>query len=394
METRAEWRPVYFAGRRIAYFWLALKATFLALITLGLYRFWMKTRLRRYLWSSIRPGGFPLEYHGDPWEKLMGFLAAVCLLAFYIGIVNLVLVYGSFVFFKGDAYGYWLSFLGILPLFWAAKYRARRYFLSRTSWRGIRFHAAPGAWAYARAAAWNWFLTILTLGLLWPRMMFRMEKFRVDRTWWGDRKFEQGGDWRMLRKHTKALIAGVILSILAATVVWSGASAGAPLLLATFFVIGIGYVLFRVAAFREMANRKTLGGIPLASAARPWRILRHYLLGGFLTMAALILLIAGALFAAMRIDPTLILSLDQALTPDLSGGTLWTYIATGLFVYFATFILGTVLLQVLIGFPNLRHYAETLSYEGQDLDSAKRRGGDDLANAEGMADALDIGAAF
>jgi hypothetical protein len=34
----------------------------------------MKTRLRRWYWSSIRPDGLPLEYFGDPLEKLLGIL--------------------------------------------------------------------------------------------------------------------------------------------------------------------------------------------------------------------------------------------------------------------------------------------------------------------------------
>ena len=55
-----------FAGRRAGLFWLALKASLITVLTLGLYRFWMKTRLRRYYWSSIRPGGLPLEYAGEP----------------------------------------------------------------------------------------------------------------------------------------------------------------------------------------------------------------------------------------------------------------------------------------------------------------------------------------
>ena len=62
----------------------------------------MRTRLRRWYWSAIRPGGHPLEYVGDPIEKLLGFLFAVVVLAFYIGIVNLVLMFFSFALFNGN----------------------------------------------------------------------------------------------------------------------------------------------------------------------------------------------------------------------------------------------------------------------------------------------------
>ena len=61
---------------------LAIKTGIFTVLTLGLYRFWMKTRLRRWYWSSVRPGGQPLEYVGEPMEKLLGFLIAVVIMAF------------------------------------------------------------------------------------------------------------------------------------------------------------------------------------------------------------------------------------------------------------------------------------------------------------------------
>ena len=81
-----------------------------------MYRFWMKTRLRRWYWSSIRPGGHPLEYVGDPIEKLLGFCIAVVILAFYIGIVNLLLIFVSFSLFQGNGFAYLISFVGVIPI--------------------------------------------------------------------------------------------------------------------------------------------------------------------------------------------------------------------------------------------------------------------------------------
>ncbi len=135
-----------FAGRRGRLFWLALKTSLLTVLTVGFYRFWMKTRLRRYYWSSIRPGGVPLEYTGQPLEKLLGFLIAVVFLAFYIGIVNLVLVFFSFTLLQDNFAAYLVSFIGVIPFLFYAQYRARRYVLARTRWRGLRFGLEPGAW--------------------------------------------------------------------------------------------------------------------------------------------------------------------------------------------------------------------------------------------------------
>jgi hypothetical protein len=174
----------------------------LTVLTLGIYRFWMKTRLRRYYWSSVRPGGHPLEYVGEPMEKLLGFLIAVVALAFYIGIVNLILMYLSFALLHGNVTAYALSFVGVIPIWFYAMYRARRYVLARTRWRGLRFGVDPGAWGYAGRALLHWAITILSLGLLWPRMTFWLEKYKIDRTWLGNQRLHQGGRWQMLYRRS------------------------------------------------------------------------------------------------------------------------------------------------------------------------------------------------
>lgn len=56
---------------------IALVNTFLALITIGVYRFWGKTRLRQYLWGAVRFQGDSLEYTGRPIELFLGFLIAI-----------------------------------------------------------------------------------------------------------------------------------------------------------------------------------------------------------------------------------------------------------------------------------------------------------------------------
>ena len=54
------------------------------MLTLGIYRFWLTTDMRRFLWSSTELAGEPLEYTGTARELLLGFLIAVAiLLPFY-----------------------------------------------------------------------------------------------------------------------------------------------------------------------------------------------------------------------------------------------------------------------------------------------------------------------
>ena len=46
-------------------------------MTLGLYRFWLFTDMRQYLWSNTVSDGESLEYTGTPVELLLGFLIAI-----------------------------------------------------------------------------------------------------------------------------------------------------------------------------------------------------------------------------------------------------------------------------------------------------------------------------
>jgi uncharacterized membrane protein YjgN (DUF898 family) len=262
--------PTDFAGARGPLFRLALRTGLLTVLTLGFYRFWMKTRLRRYYWSSVRPGGHPLEYVGDPMEKLLGFLIAVVALAFYIGIVNLILMYLSFALLHGNVTAYALSFVGVIPIWFYAMYRARRYVLARTRWRGLRFGVEPGAWGYAGRALLHWGLTILSLGLLWPRMTFLLEKYKIDRTFFGNQRLHQGGRWQMLYPvFVPALLFAVLIAI-GLFMFEGGDGAGAALTL----IGSVGLLPALVPLQRPVApppRQHTHGRPPRASRRAPHR---------------------------------------------------------------------------------------------------------------------------
>ena len=151
-----------------------------------------------------------MEYVGDPIEKLLGFFIAVVILTFYIGIVNLLLMFVSFSVFNSSAIGYVASFAGVIPIWFYARYRARRYVLGRTRWRGVRFGLEPGAWGYAGRALLHWTITLVSAGLLWPRMTFLLEKYKTDRTFFGSARLVQGGRWQMLLPATWPMVVSLL----------------------------------------------------------------------------------------------------------------------------------------------------------------------------------------
>src|SRR3981081_356979 len=72
--------PVAFAGDRAEFFRLVKRGAALELVTLGFYRFWLATDMRRHLWSNTLIDGDAAEYTGRGKELLIGFLFALAIL--------------------------------------------------------------------------------------------------------------------------------------------------------------------------------------------------------------------------------------------------------------------------------------------------------------------------
>ena len=65
---------VKFLGLERNYWRLLIRGSVLLAVTLGIYRFWLTTDMRRFLWSNTGILGEPLEYTGTARELLIGFL--------------------------------------------------------------------------------------------------------------------------------------------------------------------------------------------------------------------------------------------------------------------------------------------------------------------------------
>src|ERR1044072_452062 len=62
-------------------FWRLLsRGAVLLLVTLGVYRFWLQTDVRRFLWNNTEIAGDNLEYIGTARELMLGFLVAIAFL--------------------------------------------------------------------------------------------------------------------------------------------------------------------------------------------------------------------------------------------------------------------------------------------------------------------------
>lgn len=179
-------RPLIQHGRAGAIIRMALVNLLLNLLTLSLWRFWGRTRIRRYLWSTTSAWGDTAEYTGTGRELFIGFL--VVLVAVFLPLslayhaANTLLVAQHPLAIPLIA---GLQILTVL-LVGAGLYGARRYKLSRTLWRGIRGGQKGSAWGYGARLLGILVLDVLSLGWAMPWGDMLLARYALRNTAVGD----------------------------------------------------------------------------------------------------------------------------------------------------------------------------------------------------------------
>ena len=253
-----------------------------------------------------------------------------------------------------------------------------------------------GAWGYSWRALFHWGVTILSGGLLWPRMTFWLEKYRTDRTFFGSERFEQGGRWQMLYRPFLPFLIGLILIAIGVVVFLQSGGMGVAIGSIGVLTAAYGIAHFRVHSFRLLMNHKTVGEIGFRAQPRPWRVFRIYLFGYSLVGTALgiVVVIIGLVLIGLFQFYGVKLNEELEFT-SLGALPYWATVMVSAFAYFTIFIIWGALKHTFVTLPLARHYAETLDITGAAaLSGIGQRDRDELDQAEGFAEALDVGAAI
>jgi len=170
-----------------ALFNLSVTTFILRIMTLGIYYFWAKTEVRKRLWSSIRINDEPLTYTGRGLELFLGFIIVflVVLLPASLGLFGLMFIFGP----ESQAanFGLLVLYVAIFFLYGIAIYRAIRYRLARTRWRGIRGSLEGSPVSYATTYFWTLLLVPMTLGWIVPWRTTKLQGILVNNMRFGDR---------------------------------------------------------------------------------------------------------------------------------------------------------------------------------------------------------------
>jgi uncharacterized membrane protein YjgN (DUF898 family) len=374
--------PVVFAGDRGEFRRLVTRGAGLELITVGFYRFWLATDIRRHLWSNTIIDGDAAEYTGRGRELLIGFLFALAILVpIYLAYFLVGLEVERFKAFASFPLFLFFYLFGQFAIF-----RARRYRLTRTVWRGVRFWMDGSGWAYAmRAGLWA-LLSVITLGLALPWREAALERYKMRHCYYGDLEGSfEGSGWEFFQRGWWLWLLAVISTVALSLTKFLPF---APLLVvvAAPFI----YAAFKATEWRWWISGIRFGGVRLESSLLRGALAGLYwkAIGWFLAVMALFVgyLFGGAaLLASMSGKP-----MAKFFTPANLQGSV-SMIVLAMIGYLAFILALNVVLRVyLLRDVWVKVLASTHVHGIEAAANVAAKG--DLANAlgEGLADGLDV----
>jgi uncharacterized membrane protein YjgN (DUF898 family) len=345
---------------------IALHNALLNLVTLGIYRFWAKTRLRGYIWPGVRLHGDRLEYTGRGGELFVGFLIAFAILTVFVLIVEAAMAMAGEGSTTADVIGA-LQGLAIFLLIYVAIFRARRYRLSRTQWRGIRGGQSGSSIRFALLALGWMIVVVLTLGLAYPVLRTRLARYQMENTWFGSQTFA-------LDARAGELFGSWFLAWL--------------FLLPS---LGLTYIWYRVKEFRYFASRTRFGPLACDSDLRAGPVIATVVLYLFTLLACLAVVLGAAYLVVTSGDAVPVVSEggEQMVFETAAEGPRGLI----LFVLFLLLVvLAGILRTVLFIHPLIGRIVPSLSVRGEmDFEALAQSQQEMPWRGEGLADSLDVG---
>ena len=170
--------PIIFTGKAKEYFGIWIVNLLLSIITLGIYSAWAKVRRKKYFYQNTLIEGVGFDYHASPIAILKGRIIAFVLFVLYniLAGLNPILAIGLLV-----------AFMVALP--WIIT-RGMLFNARNSSHRGLRFDF-DGKYGQAFLIFVLFpILIVLSLGLAFPFVMHRINKFVFEHHKFGTSRFQ------------------------------------------------------------------------------------------------------------------------------------------------------------------------------------------------------------
>ena len=290
----ADTRAIGFSGTWREYLPIAASNILLTIVTLGIYRFWAAARQRRYLWSRTRVIDDTLEWSGTGKEMFIGFLIVSALLLPFFLFVQIAFP-AMMARGMNEAAGglFFLFYIGLIYLGGVARFRALRYRLSRSWWRGIRGGSNEPGWNFGGEFLGRHALSATTLFIMFPWAATRLWNSRWNEMSFGGLRFRATldasglkGRWAMLYLIPPALMlaVGAVVFVAVGGADRTAADArfgifGMVALLVLVFYLAIPLLTLHwyAAFYRKAASATTLGDLEVGFDATTWDWLKLFL---------------------------------------------------------------------------------------------------------------------
>jgi len=325
-ERRLEIR---FTGSGSEYFRIWIVNLLLTIVTLTLYHPWAKVRRLRYFYGNTLVDGQPLDFHGNPWIMLRGYLLVGAMVGLYS-------VAGRFSPVAGL-----VAFL-VVAVVWPALLKASLQFrLANTSWRGLRFRFTGGLGGAYGAVLPMFLLAVVFFGVLGaagamsedrrqpppPWVGVAMGSFMLlafllgPWLWWKLKKYQHDhyalGTWQTRLEAGRASFYGVFAKTSGVALLAVAVAGGLAALLIAGIASSARGTGFAIAAFLPLLLVVLVQFVP-----RPYFTSRMQNLLWSRTVCD-----AGRFDSALRFRPLLGLTLKNVFLTVLTLGLYWPFAA-------------------------------------------------------------------
>lgn len=201
-----------YSGAGWEFFGLYIKNILLTMVTMGIYSFWAKVAVQKYIYNATSVMGRSFSFHATGKEKFIGFAIGSVIVSVFFGFIQiasqvLIKILGS----SGGAIAIFIIiFATILFATPWMKIASRKFLLSRSSWSNVRLRFTGDYEELLKISVKGMVLTFVTLGIYTPWYLVEMNRYMTGNSWVGNKGFSYDGDGTEL---FKIYLKGILLSI-------------------------------------------------------------------------------------------------------------------------------------------------------------------------------------
>jgi uncharacterized membrane protein YjgN (DUF898 family) len=182
--------PFHFEKRNGPLFKLFLKNLLLTVVTFGVYFFWGRVAITKYIYNHLSFGKRSFDYHATGKEQFIGFLKGIGILGSIAAIFFLLTKLSAILAMLLPPIIFVAAAFFLTPFVLIGKWR---FLLSRSSYCNVRFKCTGNFNEILPIWIKGLLLTAITFGLYSPVLQNKLQKYLVNKSHFGSLQFDYTG---------------------------------------------------------------------------------------------------------------------------------------------------------------------------------------------------------